>query len=81
MEPITIYYDDQCGVCGKWITLLQKYGSLRDTRYTGLSQAPKEIQLLSDSHNSWVIERENNYFLGYAGFIQCIKNSRFFGWF
>ena len=78
---LTIYYDDQCGLCGNWIRLLQKYGSLKGVNYVGLSQASTEVQTLSESHNSWVIGRGTEYFLGYAGFVECTKESRFFRWF
>jgi predicted DCC family thiol-disulfide oxidoreductase YuxK len=75
-QSIIVYYDDQCGLCSRWIRSLQKYGALEKVNYRGLSDAPKNIQKLSQSENAWVISCEDKNFVGYAGFVECMKQSK-----
>ena len=75
---LTVHYDDHCGLCGRWIVALQNYGTLFGVKYQGLSASTSAIQKLSEENDMWVISRERKYFLGYAGFVECMKQSWLF---
>lgn len=78
---VTIYYDDMCGLCGRWIRVLQNFANLSGVTYTGLSHAPEEVKKLSEEHDMWVVERRGEFFLGYKGFVEVIAQSWIFRWF
>ena len=78
---VTIYYDDMCGLCGRWIRVLQNFANLSGVTYTGLSRAPEEVKKLSAEHDMWVVERWEIYFLGYEGFVEVMAQSWIFRWF
>ncbi len=70
-----------CGLCGRWIRVLQNFATLSGVTYTGLSRAPEEVRKLSAEHDMWVVERSGIYFLGYRGFIEVMRQSWIFRWF
>lgn len=72
---ITIYYDNHCGLCMRWIQILQNFWLFVWVKYTPLADAPKTIQALSAKNNMWVVQRGRKNTLGYDGFIELMKQS------
>lgn len=74
-EKTTIYYDNHCGLCTRWIRVLQNFWLFVDVSYQWLSDAPKTIQKLSAKNDMWVIHRGKKNTLGYDWFVELIKQS------
>lgn len=75
---VTVYFDDHCGLCSRWIQVLKNYGTLSGTIFTPLSQAKETIQKLSQTHDMWVVSRWKKNSLWYMGFVEVIKQSWLF---
>lgn len=74
---ITIHYDDKCGLCTRWIRILQNFWMLSGVEYIWLSRSDESIRNISAEHDMWVIARGDRYFLGYEGFVEVMKQSYF----
>ena len=72
---ITVYFDDHCGICSRWIRILKNFLCLYGVQFTGLSQAKESIQQISAKNDMWVISRGRKNFLGYSGFVEVMKQS------
>lgn len=79
----TVYYDNHCWLCTRWIRIIQNFGILVGVKYVGLEDAPEQIKKLSTEHDMWVIQRGRKKSLGYDGFVELLKQSwigRIFVW-
>lgn len=80
----TVYYDNHCGLCTRWIRILQNFWLLAKVKYIGLSEAPENIQKLSAKNDMWVVSRGKKNTLGYDAFAELTRASwigRIFSWF
>ncbi|MCB9809876.1 DUF393 domain-containing protein [Candidatus Peribacteria bacterium] len=53
---LLVYTDTQCGLCARWAAILQQIGALGRVAFLPLSEAPMELQTLSQSRDSWVAD-------------------------
>lgn len=71
----TVYYDNHCGLCTRWIRVLQNFGLMVGVQYIGLSDAPEWIKKLSRENDMWVVHRNKKNTLGYDAFVELMKQS------
>lgn len=72
---LTVYFDDHCWLCSRWIRIIKNYWTLFGVQFTWLSQAKESIQKISAENDMWVISRGRHNFLGYTGFVELMKQS------
>lgn len=76
---LTIYYDGDCGFCGKMITLCQDLLCLPAATQYEYTSATPETQKESDKKNSWiVVDAANQKYFGWQGVIVVLKHSFLF---
>ncbi len=71
----TVYYDNHCGLCTRWIRVLQNFWLLQWVIYVGLMDAPKSIQKISEKNDMWVLVRDKKNHLGYDAFVELMRLS------
>ncbi len=74
----TVYYDNHCGLCTRWIRVIQNFWLLSWVAYVGLSDAPATIQKISEKNDMWVVNRGKKNYLGYDAFVELMRSS-FYG--
>lgn len=70
-----IYFDNHCGLCVRWIRILQNFWLFTWVQYVWIPDAPKTIQKLSEKNNMWILSRGKKNYLGYDAFIELSKQS------
>lgn len=79
-QPVTLYYDQDCGFCRKTCLLFRGLLGLQRAEIVPAQQHPRAKGLL-ESNNSWVvIDHEDRAWLKWSAFLALLRVSPVFGW-
>lgn len=78
-DPITVYYDRDCGFCLKMVKILQSFLIVPNADVR-LAQETPETQKMMDENNSWIVKSGENYLFHFDAFLRLLRNSPLFFW-
>ncbi|MBX2861862.1 MAG: DUF393 domain-containing protein [Vampirovibrio sp.] len=75
LNPLTLYYDEDCGFCKKGVYLLTRFLQL-DPAIIKTAQSDPAIEAEMEAHNSWVVIPGNEAPLfAYPAFVALVSAS------
>ena len=77
VKPITIWYDGTCDFCFKICNILRVFLALKDVKIKPAQDHPKMNEIM-ETHNSWIVEKDNTYHLKWSALTHLVAQSFIF---